>query len=128
MESHCSLTHVLQWKNRVLPSAPPKCSAEPPERAALGELGSGERGQVACWDKVHAAIKLEGFPPGHVPQPTFSRNVFSQDSMFLRFEDRVCGHKATVSQNDGALVGITEVISPFRWTPCSLPITRSVIA
>ena len=57
MEPHCSLTHVLQWKNRVFPSAPPKCSAEIPERIAWGEVGGGEWGQDAGWDKVNTALQ-----------------------------------------------------------------------
>ena len=57
MEPHCSLTHVLQWKNRVFPSAPPKCSAEISERIAWGEVGGGEWGQDAGWDKVNTALQ-----------------------------------------------------------------------
>lgn len=58
--------------------------------------------------------------------PPSALNVFSKDSTFQRFEDQVCGHKDRVSQNDGALVGITEVVSPFRWTLSVLPAHRPV--
>lgn len=125
MAPHCSLTHVLQRKNRVLPSAPPKGSAEIPE-IHFGGVGWWWTGLGCLLGQVNTAINWKAFHRVLTPIPSSTLWCILPGFDVFEVGALILWHEATASLNGRDFVGITESHLWFQGDNlCTLPPARS---